>query len=72
MLKRILKSSLVLAVVALSVAALLGSTVERRAVVTSEPLSCVAQGDTLVCFDGVPGPAMVCRTLDAHDVLCSS
>jgi hypothetical protein len=72
MTKRILKQSLVLVVVVLSLAILGGSTVERRAIVTSEPLPCVAQGDTLVCFDGVPGPAMTCETLDAHDVLCSS
>ena len=71
MMNKILKSSVVVAVLAVVFIAILGWTGERRATVHSEPLPCFAQGDTLVCFDGMPQPTLNCQRLDASTVLCT-
>ena len=71
MTKKILMSVVVLVCLALAMVVLLGATGERKATVTSEPLPCFTQGDTLMCFDAAPGSVMKCERLTAHDILCS-
>ncbi|MBW1873586.1 MAG: hypothetical protein JRJ19_16080 [Deltaproteobacteria bacterium] len=70
--KRILKMSVVLAVAAAMLFVLIGWGIERKATVTSEPLSCFSKGEIAICFDGQPQGDVICEKLDDTIVLCTS
>jgi hypothetical protein len=70
--KRILKMLVVVAVTAAFLFVLVGWGAERKATVTSEPLSCFSKGQVAICFDGQPQGDVLCERLDNTIVLCTS
>ena len=69
--RKMLKAAAVLTVLVVVLGTILGWGYERKAVVTSEPLTCTQMGDKLVCFDGNPMGDVYCEQADQDTILCS-